>query len=244
MLTPGSILKKRIEEKIKDEALKVKLIEFTGPKILDIVQQKVGGGNNERCEQECFICNGEKGGKCRRRGVCYEIWCRTCAAQGIKSAYIGETGNCANERGAAHWKEYQSKNPETRKKSVLRRHVEDVHEGREEGIEFDMKVTDVFKYDATGRQVMEGAKIRESNADHVMNSMLEFHQPGEIVAVFQGARRTFSNNNNNNVREKEGEENLTTDGGSAQREVTTDCGDNGGRGVITRSQARRQNIVV
>ena len=89
---------------------------------------------------------------------------------------------------------------------------------------------------------MEGAKIRESNADHIMNSKEEFHQPGEIVPVFQGARRMFRNNNN--VREKEREENLTTDGGSVQREVTTDRGDKDSGGVLTRSRARRQNIVV
>ena len=43
--------------------------------------------------------------------------------------------------------EYLSTNVETRGKSVLRKHVEAVHNGNEEGVEFEMKATDTFKND-------------------------------------------------------------------------------------------------
>ena len=39
-------------------------------------------------------------------------------------------------------------------KSVLRKHVNEVHGGNDEGVEFEMEVTDVFKNDPQGRQVM------------------------------------------------------------------------------------------
>ena len=152
-----------------------------------------------------------------------------------------------------------------RNKSVLRRHVDEVHEGKEQGIEFDMKVTEVFKKDPLGRQVMEGVKIRENKADHIMNSKEEFHQPGEIVPVLQGAHRkmnknngysgnsgntgnsgnsaNYNNNNNNSNDTRDGgeRERSTTDGGCvAGEKVTTGRGG----GVLTRAKARRQNIVV
>ena len=105
-------------------------------------KQKVkSGGEGERCGQVCLQCNGEKGGQCRQRGNVYQIWCRTCAAAGIKSVYIGETGNSSHERGLQHLQDLHSVNEETRKKSVLRKHIDNVHDGIEEGVEFDMKVT-------------------------------------------------------------------------------------------------------
>ena len=112
----------------------------------------------------------------------------------MESVYIGETGNCGYERGKSHLQDYKSENPETRAKSVLRKHVEAVHGGNEEGIEFEMMVTDRFKNDPTGRQIMEGVKMRELVADNIMNSKDEFNQPGEIVPTLEGAGINKRNN--------------------------------------------------
>ena len=76
-ITPGSVLKSRIQERLQGGQSRVKLVEFSGPKIVDVVKQKVKG-SQERCGQDCLGCNGEKGTKCRKRGVVYQIWCRTC----------------------------------------------------------------------------------------------------------------------------------------------------------------------
>ena len=118
----------------------------------------------------------------------------------MKSVYVGETGNCSYERSLGHLQEYRSNNPETREKSVLRKHVNEVHGGNEDGVEFEMKVTHVFKNDPTGRQVMEGIGIRElvGKVDHILNSMYEFHQPGELIPVLEGARRSNRKHNDNN----------------------------------------------
>ena len=82
--------------------------------------------------------------------------------------------------------DYASTNPETMAKSVLRKHVDNCHDGVEEGVDFEMKVTDVFKDDPVGRQVMEGVKMRETICDNCLNSKEEFRQPGELVAELPG----------------------------------------------------------
>ena len=194
----------------------------------------------------------------------YKIWCRTCATEGINSVYVGETGNCCFQRGSQHQQDYRSTNCEIREKSVLRKHVNSVHDGKEEGVEFEMKITDVFKNDPLGRQVMEGVKICEMKVHNVMNSKDEFQQPGEIIPSLEGAGRRMNNNNNgnsynnrniqnsinsqnsvNSQNSDRGEEIPRGDshgGDNNNRKVTTDCGTTGG--VTTRSRARRENNVV
>ena len=129
------------------------------------------------------------------------MWCRKCAAEGVKSIYIGESGNSCHERGAQHLQEWRSESDETKKKSVLRKHIEDVHGGDDTGVEYDMKITHRFKNDPLGRQVMEGVAIRETVADNLMNSKDEFCQPGEIIPELpsQERRNRSSHNNNQSV---------------------------------------------
>ena len=134
-------------------------------------------GEGERCDQDCLICNGENGKNCRKRGVVYQIWCRTCDTNGVKSIYIGESGNCGHQRACDHVREYESENEETKVKSVMRKHVDSVHGGDKTGIEFDMKITDIFKNDPLGRQIMEGIRIRLLKCHHSLNSKDEFRQP-------------------------------------------------------------------
>ena len=269
-ITPGSVLKGRIQKRLEGGQLNIKLVEFTGPKISEIVRQRVGGGSQERCGQDCLVCNGETGGRCRKRSAVYKIWCRTCAAEGVKSVYVGETGNCCYQRAQSHLQDFRSNNPETREKSVLRKHVNAVHGGNEESVEFEMKVIKIFKNDPTGRQVMEGIAIRELEADHILNSKDEFHQPGELIPVLEGARRSNrrqNNNNNYNNSHNDNSSNSQNDNSSnsqndnssnsqndnsnnsqgvrtrSQRKVTAVV-TTGGGGVTTRARARRENIVV
>ena len=67
-----------------------------------------------------------------------------------------------------------------------------------------MKIKHVFKNDPLGRQVMEGVQIRELKVDHILNSKDEFHQPGEVIPVLGGVRRSNSqkdkNDNSQGVR--------------------------------------------
>ena len=150
---------------------------------------------------------------------------------------------------------------ETRAKSVLRKHVEAVHGGNEEGIEFVMKPTDVFKNDPQGRQIMEGVKMREMEVDNVMNSRDEFHQPGEIIPVLEGAGRRNGNNSHNHLnnnsqaynsynsnrssqeKENPGDNSQGARENKVTRSTRSDRVKSGG-GVTTRARARRENLVV
>ena len=125
-----------------------------------------------------------------------------------------------------------------------------------------MKVIKIFKNDPTGRQVMEGIAIRELEADHILNSKDEFHQPGELIPVLEGARRSNrrqNNNNNYNNSHNDNSSNSQNDNSSnsqndnsnnsqgvrtrSQRKKVTAV-PTGGGGVTTRARARRENIVV
>ena len=112
-----------------------------------------------------------------------------------------------------------------------------------------MKVTDVFKNDPLGRQVMEGVKIREMKADHILNSKDEFHQPGEIIPVLEGARRNNRNDNNrnNNNSPRDNSQDSNNSQGvktrSQTKKVTTAVAVTTG-GVRTRARARRENSII
>ena len=120
-----------------------------------------------------------------------------------------------------------------------------------------MRPTDVFKNDPQGRQIMEGVKMREMQVDNIMNSKDEFHQPGEIIPVLEGAgRRQVNNshnrlNNNNQVdnsNRSSGESGEENPGENLRKKKVTRSGrsdsDRRGGGVTTRARARRENIVV
>ena len=259
-ITPGSVLRKRAQERLKGSSLTIKFVEYSGSKIIELLRQ----GGQDRCDQECLVCGGEKGGRCRSRGCVYQMWCRTCAANGVKSIYTGESGNCAHERANDHVKAFQSTNPDVRSKSVMWRHINEVHDGDKEGIEFDMTVTDIFKDDPLGRQCMEGVRIRETACDYVLNSKEEFRQPGELVAELPARKQRQQQRQQQQQqqqqqqvqsgREREGEG--TSGGGgdssggggpaantrSRQRAVSRVVEETGG--VSTRSRTRRENRVV
>ena len=137
-----------------------------------------------------------------------------------------------------------------------RKHIEEVHGGVEEGVEFDMKITHRFKNDPTGRQVMEGVAMRELVADHILNSKDEFCQPGEIIPVIPGREWRGNNGANNNSqqsqlrqqlqRQQQSDERQTDSSGSrhvssgepeASGEVSQEVS---GEGVKTRARARRE----
>ena len=59
-ITPGSVLKKRIQERLAGGILRIKLVEYTGPKIIELLKQRVNsGGEGERCGQDCLQYNGD-----------------------------------------------------------------------------------------------------------------------------------------------------------------------------------------
>ena len=148
--TPKAELKKKLQRKVDETDIKIKVIEKTGSTLKRSLQ-KTSISDKKECEdEECKICKTSKvKGLCRKEGVTYEIVCKAC-----KDKYIGETGRSAWARMNEHLYEYKMR----KESSVLWRHCKEKHESKEQ--EFVYQVRDVFGSDATLRQVTEAVDIR------------------------------------------------------------------------------------
>ena len=94
------------------------------------------------------------------------------------AVYYGESARNGYTRGQEHFRDYRNKT----KHSVLWRHVTACHGDDDTPPEFDMKVTDVRRGDATLRQVTEGVRISNSPAELLINNKSEWHAGGGIVS--------------------------------------------------------------
>ena len=84
--------------------------------------------------------------------------------------YIGETARNAYTRGLEHSNLLSNKS----KHSVLHHHTETIHSDAPTPPEFTMTVTDVYRGDATKRQVAEALKIERTPAERLMNRREEY----------------------------------------------------------------------
>ena len=150
-------------------------MERAGTTIKQHLQRSDPLGDN-RCpdKDNCPICNGGKGGRCRQEGVNYEIVCERCGAK-----YFGESARNAYTRGQKHIKDYQKIN----KQSVLWRHVCESHGDDDTPPEFTMRVNNVRRNDATLRQITEGVQINRTPPQMLLNNKQEWHAGGGIVAT-------------------------------------------------------------
>ena len=149
--TPGSILAKKLKEvearDADDRGWRVKIVEMGGS-TLRSQTCKSNPWNGKTCgRQNCFPCQAEKGGDCRRRNVGYSITCQSC-----KAVYNGETSRSMYCRGEEHLRALNHK----RKESVLWTHCEEKHDG--EVTPFRMKATGFFS-DPLTRQIEEAVRI-------------------------------------------------------------------------------------
>ena len=164
--TPQGKLKKKMQRKVDETDIKIKIVETTGNTLKRNLQKTSIASKKECADKECMICKtSKKKGLCRKEGVTYEIVCKGC-----KAKYIGETGRSAWARSKEHVNDYKRK----KDSSVLWRHCKEKHDGKEQ--EFVFQVKDVFGEDATLRQVSEAVDIKRENAE--MNSKQEWGHTG------------------------------------------------------------------
>ena len=150
-------------------------MEKCGTTIKQHLQRSDPLGSSKCPDQEnCPVCTGGKGGRCRQEGVNYEIVCERCGAK-----YYGESARNAYTRGQEHLNDYRKRN----KQSVLWRHVCEKHSDDETPPECTMCVTNIRRNDATLRQITEGVHINRTPAELLMNNKQEWHAGGGIVAT-------------------------------------------------------------
>ena len=152
--TPDGELRKRMQRKISETDMRIKVIEKTGNTLRRNLHKTSITGKTECDDVKCPICTtSKKKGMCRKEGVTYEIECCKCGDK-----YIGETGRSARARTLEHMNDLRMK----KESSVLWRHCREEHNGETES--FKCNVRSVYGQDATLRQIAEAVDIRREGA--------------------------------------------------------------------------------
>ena len=159
--TPKSELKSRIENKIKDRKMNIRIVEKGGTVIKNLIQRSKQQSKNNICQ--CLICkSGGKIGSCRKESTIYEIKCEEC-----DSSYIGETGRNAYTRINEHLQDAINKT----KNSVLYRHIQETHNNND--VTYKAKVIQSFPRSALRRQISESIFINKLR--HPINNCSEWN---------------------------------------------------------------------
>ena len=122
--------------------------------------------NKKRCgDEKCMVCQTGDGKLCREDGVTYSIKCMECG-----DVYIGETASNAYTRGL----EYASALRNKSKDSALYAHSINKHHHTTTSPVYSMKVTHVYRGDATKRQLSEALMIEKTQTHCQINRRDEF----------------------------------------------------------------------
>jgi len=147
--TPGSKLKKALQEEVNKTTIKVKVVEKSGTSLTSLLQRS-NPARERNCQREnCLLCTSNGKGDCTKNEIVYEIECEGCGDR-----YIGETSRNAYTRGEEHKKALVKRE----QRSVLWNHCKEKHD--EVVQNFTMSVRKSFHQDAILRQIMESTLIR------------------------------------------------------------------------------------
>ena len=176
--TPNAVLAKEFQEILTEELGRLKMngriIEESGVSLKRLLV-KVDLTGCIFKEDGCLLCgSGLPGGSHTRRGANYSATCTECEANNIKSIYYGETGKSGAYRvQKGHQTDIKNKNI----KNALAKHLHNDHPDKEgDQTVFKYKIESTDK-SCLQRQVREGANLAASDADNILNSRTEYHQP-------------------------------------------------------------------
>ena len=197
--TPNAVLAKKFQEILTEELGRLKMygriIEESGVSLRRLLVKTDLTGCIFR-EDGCRLCASElQGGSHTRRGANYSAICTECETNNIKSIYYGETGKSGAYRvQKGHQNDIKNKDI----RNALAKHLHNDHPEREgDQTVFKFKVESTDK-SCLQRQVREGANLAASEADHILNSLTEYHQPSlqreEEEAEKQNLERSSKNN--------------------------------------------------
>ena len=163
--TPGSQLRRMIEEEIEGSSLKIKVVEKAGIRVKKILQINNPFKDRTCNEDNCLVCSTTGEGRCRKTGVTYQVSCKGISCGGI---YNGETHSNGYTRGLEHASDLRHK----RERSVMWKHCVKKHNGEEQ--EFEMRVVDQVRNDATKRLILEAVRINEVEESRRINDKEEW----------------------------------------------------------------------
>ena len=174
--SPGGKLAKQIQAIVTEETARLgmtaKIVETGGRSIKSqLVSLDLTG-----CvyKEMCPICASQSSGASHTRsGALYSGTCQICMKDGKVARYWGESGNSAQVRTTQHVEAIGRKE----KSNAFHKHLEIFHpENVGDKTAFKFKSEQTFKK-SLERQVTEGVKISNDNADILLNSRAEYHQP-------------------------------------------------------------------
>ena len=173
--TPNSELAKKFKEIVEKQkaegGIKIKVVEKAGVKLGSLLP---GLREKEDCGREnCFVHTTGGKGMCNRENIVYKGQCLTCSDRGKESVYIGETSRSGFVRGKQHMDAIG--NHTKSQSNAFARHISEYHNSQETKFKLD-----IVKYNKTPleRQVREEVEIVRAKADIMMNSKMEYFQPG------------------------------------------------------------------
>ena len=184
--TPGSELQKRMQEKVNESELKLKIVERSGAKLVRMVQRN-DPFKKKVCSdpKRCLVCMGGKPGGCRASGITYRIDCE----ERCDYEYTGQTNQNAYSRGKIHMQEYGQQNG----KNPLWKHSANVHGG--DKVQFRMKVVDRVRNDSTKRQILEAVRMQRVPESKQMNSKSEWRTT-KIPRILIGVENNVTSDSN------------------------------------------------
>ena len=134
---------------------------------------------------ECFVCDSQGRGNCKKENITYEI---VCMREGCKHKYIGESSRNAKTRGHEHLTALNNRDED----SVILRHLNEVHNGdvtNNINKDFKMNVTGQYR-SALERQIAESVKIELEHCD-LINNKSEYRSNNMIRAVFTSGTKNY-----------------------------------------------------
>ena len=173
--TPGSVLKKRYDNILKESKLNIKAVERSGTKLKNLLSRNNPFEKNKcREEDECFVCTTGKG-NCKKENVTYKLECKRC-----KYVYVGESARTGNYRGNQHIKLFRNRH----KDSVLYKHLIEHHDTGYISIFEHFKMSIIGRYKtALERQISEAIKIDNIPSSQRMNTKEEWGHSKIITSL-------------------------------------------------------------
>ena len=219
--TRGSILKKEVQKR-EDSLLKgrlsgrIKVMERLGPTMRNLLANPNPWKGKHCGRQGCPPC-ATKEGSCRHSNIVYTISCVTCAVEGRRRVYHGESHRTLYERTVEHWEGLRDQTED----SVLWRHWREEHSDRETAPDYSVKVAEKCR-SSTERQIKESLIIESEESTNLINNKSEWGQnPVPRQATEFGDRpwedrREGDNNRSETQRRETREKHRETDPFSSQ----------------------------
>ena len=182
--TPRGELAKKMQSREavinSGSSVRIKVVESGGPKLKSILVNPNPYPKKDCRMMLCPFCKSTSVSQpkddnkipCNTPGVGYQIDCKVCKEEGLPTAYIGESGRPAVNRGIEHVKAILGET----ESNPLVKHLKQSHRNSKKKVTFDFAITGKFKT-PLARQADEALRISSSAKQiNILNSKSEFNR--------------------------------------------------------------------